>query len=48
MSLLGQSLPKWAVQAMSAFPPIATIERTCQEVRFVPQTDIAYAVRMMS
>ena len=36
----GPSLPKWAVQAVSAFPPIATIERTCQEVRFVPWTEV--------
>jgi hypothetical protein len=32
----GQSLPKWAVQAMFAFPPIATIEWTSLVVRFVP------------
>ena len=28
MSVLGQSLPKWAFRATSAFPPLATIERT--------------------
>ena len=35
-SLHGQSLPKWAVHPMSAFPPLAAIERTFQEVRLVP------------
>ena len=33
---MGQKLPKWAVHPMSAFPPIATVERTCEEVRSVP------------
>ena len=37
---MGQSLPKWAVRAMSAFPPIATELRTSLEVRFVPLGDI--------
>jgi hypothetical protein len=36
MSSMGQSLPKWAIHPCLAFPPIATIQRTCQEVRFVP------------
>ena len=35
-SELGQSLPKWTAHPMSAFPPLATIERTFQEVRLVP------------
>jgi hypothetical protein len=29
---MGQSLPKWAVHPMSAFPPIATAERTFRHV----------------
>jgi hypothetical protein len=37
---LGQLLPKGAVHPMSAFPPIATVERTCEEVRKVPGGDI--------
>jgi hypothetical protein len=36
MSLVGQSLPKWAARRMSVFPPIATELRTSLEVRFVP------------
>jgi hypothetical protein len=36
MSQLGQSLPKWAARVMSAFLPIANIQRTSGEVRFVP------------
>src|SRR5450755_1280985 len=35
-SSLGQKLPNWAVRAMSAFLPIATTGRKCQEVWFVP------------
>ena len=38
---LGQSLPKWAVHPMSAFPPLATIKRTSLVVRFVPTADAA-------
>ena len=34
MSGLGQSLPKWAVRPMYAFPPLATNELTFQEVSF--------------
>src|ERR1700674_3434955 len=33
MSSLGHSLPKWAVHPMSAFPPIATIERNARRSR---------------
>jgi hypothetical protein len=40
MSQLGQSLPKGAVHPMSAFPPIATVERTCEQVRFVPKSEV--------
>jgi hypothetical protein len=39
-----QSLPKLAFPGMSAFPPLATIERDIQEVRRVPTSDIADAV----
>ena len=35
-SATGQSLPKWAVCAMSGLPPIATDLRTLLVVRFVP------------
>ena len=39
MSGQGQSLPKWGVRAMSAFPTIATKLRTSREVRLVPTRD---------
>jgi hypothetical protein len=42
MSLMGQSLPKWAIRATSAFPPIATNLRTWLVVGFVPKPDIAH------
>jgi hypothetical protein len=35
-SASGQTLPKWAVNAMSGLPPIATELRTSLMVRFVP------------
>jgi len=35
MSQLGQSLPKWAVRAMSGLPLTATDLRTSLHVRFV-------------
>ena len=38
MSILGQSLAIGAVLPMFTFPP--TVERTCEEVRFVPIADI--------
>jgi hypothetical protein len=30
---------------MSTFPPLATIERTFQEVRLVPQADMVHLIR---
>jgi hypothetical protein len=45
MSASGQLLPKGAVHPMSAFPPIATVERTCEEVRFVPTRDSSIAAK---
>jgi hypothetical protein len=44
MSQLGHFRPKWLARVMSAFPPIATIQRTSEEVRFVPTADIAPVV----
>jgi hypothetical protein len=40
MSGVGPSLPKRAVRATSAFPPIATELRTWREVRKVPTTEV--------
>jgi hypothetical protein len=40
MSQMGQSQPNWAARAMSGLPPIATVLRTSQVVRFVPMGDI--------
>src|SRR6266446_7953991 len=37
----GQSLPKWDVRAMSAFPLLATEERTSPNVSKVPGTEVA-------
>src|SRR5229473_3098865 len=37
-SLMGQSLPKWNVRVTSAFPLIATEERTSRDVSNVPVT----------
>jgi hypothetical protein len=39
-SAMGQSLPKWAIRATSAFPPIATIERTSRHVSNVPKAEV--------
>src|SRR4051812_48479067 len=41
LAALGQSLPKWAVRAMSVLPPIATELRTSLEVRLVPTAEVA-------
>ena len=43
-SEMGQKLPKWAVRVMSALLPIATFERTSQEVRFVPISEVGPAL----
>jgi hypothetical protein len=40
MSVQGRSLPNWTIRAMSAFPPIATVQRTSWLVRFVPQAEV--------
>jgi len=40
MSALGQSRRFGPIRATSALPPIASIERTCREVRLVPIGDI--------
>lgn len=40
MSEVGQSLPKWNVRVTSAFPLIATEERTSRDVSNVPIGDI--------
>ena len=40
MSHKGHSRPKWPARVMSAFPPIATSERTCGDVRSVPQPEV--------
>jgi hypothetical protein len=39
MSRSGQSLPKWAASATSAFPLIATRQRTSPDVSNVPDPD---------
>src|SRR5260221_4295322 len=39
MSAWGQSLPKWNVRVTSAFPLIATEERTSRDVSNVPDSD---------
>jgi hypothetical protein len=43
MSGWGQTLPKETIPATSAFPPLATGQRTCLMVRFVPQGDSSTA-----
>jgi hypothetical protein len=40
MSARGQSLPKWAIWATSAFPTLATGQRTSLEVRSVPIPEV--------
>src|SRR5258708_18659072 len=42
-SLMGQSLPKWNVRVTSAFPLIATEERTSRDVSNVPTAELAVA-----
>src|ERR1700693_5568843 len=39
MSELGQSLPKCALRATSAYPPTAAVSRTLRHFGFVPTTD---------
>src|ERR1700694_2444844 len=39
MSGLGQSLPKWALRATSAYPPTAAVQRTFRHFGFVPVRD---------
>ena len=43
---VGQSRPFWPVQAMSAFPPIATIKRTFPDVRKVPLATKSHRSKM--
>jgi hypothetical protein len=45
MSLVGQTLPNWAVGTMSGLSPLATELRTSLMVRFVPDSDINYRRR---
>jgi len=45
MSLLGQTRMSDYTIAMSAFPPLATRQRTSPKVRFVPTCDIERAGR---
>jgi hypothetical protein len=45
MSALGQSRPNGAIRATSAFPPIATGQRTSRLVRLVPKAEVADASR---
>jgi hypothetical protein len=40
MSESGQSLPNWAVRAMSGLSPLATELRTSLVVRFVPLAEV--------
>src|SRR5258707_8494111 len=42
---LVDSRPKWAFQATSAFPPIASIEQICHEVQNVPETEVEDSIR---
>jgi hypothetical protein len=39
MSELGQSLPKWALDATSAYPPTAAVQQTFPHFGFVPTRD---------
>jgi hypothetical protein len=45
MSQKGHSRRFWDVRAESAFPPIATGQRTCQEVRVAPTADSCSAAK---
>lgn len=47
MSEMGQSQPNWAARAMSGLPPIATVLRTSQVVRFVPDSEVANPIRQL-
>src|SRR5450759_5107172 len=47
MSGSGQSQPNWAARAMSGLPPIATVLRTSQVVRFVPDSEVANPIRQL-
>ena len=40
MSQMGQSLPKWALHATSAYPPTAAVQRTFRHFGYVPNSDI--------
>src|SRR5712692_11442728 len=42
MSVQGQSLPKWVIRDTSAYPPIATAERTLRDVSSVPLTEVVH------
>ena len=43
----GHSRPNWAVRVMSGLPPLATVERTSLEVRFVPEAEVlSFAIRL--
>ena len=44
----GRSLPKWVVRATSAYPPIATTERTSRHVSKVPTRDSSTAAISIS
>jgi hypothetical protein len=37
---MGRTRPNWAVRAMSAFYPVATTERTLQDVSNVPNAEV--------
>ena len=41
MSEMGQSLPKWALRATSAYPSTAAVWRTFRHFGFVPITEVA-------
>src|ERR1019366_986012 len=47
MSHWGQSQPKWAVRATSAFPSIATRQQTSRIGSFVPTTEVALIGRLV-
>jgi hypothetical protein len=47
-SALGHFRPKSPARVMSAFPPIATIQWTSGEVRFVPTTDLMHRSKHMA
>ena len=45
MSALGQKQTSEDIQAMSALPPKADIDRACWDVRFVPKADIGLGLQ---